>query len=454
MMYPRDWQEETPGLTLRSPGGSPTGVRVSRVRQATQAALLALLMVAVAAPARAVTCASSPFLVTSIGDGGDAAPNDGTCGDAVGACTLRAAIEEMNAGACSATINFNISGCGGVCTLTPATPLPVAAQPVTIDGYTQPGASANTLTNGSDAALLIEIDGTGVAAGNSGLSITGGSSAVRGLVINRFASLAGSPPVNGFGISLTGAGGNAITGNFLGTDPTGALARPNERGIGVLSGNNVVGGPSPDARNVVSGNGNAIQINGVAAVSNVVQNNYVGVGSDGNTALGNTGFAGINIGGGATNNTVGGTTAAAANVIAASTQYNIRIRGSATQHNVIEGNYIGTNAAGTSLGGGGVIVENSASNNRIGGQAAGAGNTIAYNSTAGVALLNGTGNAILSNSIFANASVGIDIGNDGVGPANDACDPDSGPNLTQNFPVITFVSMLYRESPCSSGTPA
>ncbi|MBI5504547.1 MAG: hypothetical protein HY899_07080, partial [Deltaproteobacteria bacterium] len=384
-------------------------------------------------------CGPKIFIVTSTADSSDASIGDAACADASENCTLRAAIEEANVDSCADTINFNIPDCGGVCTLAPATPLPAVTQPVTIDGYTQPGASANTLANGSDAALLIEIDGTGVAAGNGGLSITGGSSTVRGMVINRFASLAGNPPVNGYGINLSGGGGNAITGNFLGTDPTGALARPNERGIGVLSGNNIVGGPTPDARNVVSGNLTGIQINSVTAVSNVVQNNYVGVGPDGNTALGNTGFAGVNIGGGATNNTVGGTTAAAANVIAANSPTNVRIRGSATQNNVIEGNYIGTNAAGTSLGGGGVVVENSASNNRIGGQAIGAGNTIAYNTTAGVTLVNGTGNAILSNSIFAN-TFGIDIGNNGVGPADDACDPDSGPNLTQNFPVVTSVS--------------
>ena len=66
------------------------------------------------------------------------------------------------------------------------------------------------------------------------------------MVINRF----------GFdAISLEGNGGNVVEGNFIGTDPTGTLARPNgSGGIRVFSSGNRIGGLTAAARNVISGN--------------------------------------------------------------------------------------------------------------------------------------------------------------------------------------------------------
>jgi hypothetical protein len=76
------------------------------------------------------------------------------------------------------------------------------------------------------------------------------------------------------------------------------------------------------------------------------------------------------------------------------------------------------------------------------------GNTIAFNATPGVLVASGTGNAILSNQIFANLTgnevtfgQGIDLGitNANVGngvTANDQGDADTGPNNLRNFPVL------------------
>ena len=110
-------------------------------------------------------------------------------------------------------------------------------------------------------------------------------------------------------------------------------------------------------------------------------------------------------------------------------------------NNVIQGNFIGTDLSGTNpLGnsGHGLYLANATAGNLIGGTGTGLGNLIVFNSANGIALAGsaGPGNAILGNSIFTNASLGIDLGNNGV-TLNDPGDTDTGPNNYQNFPVLT-----------------
>src|SRR5215211_4525142 len=119
----------------------------------------ALIMVAI--PAWATT-----FTVNSTADTGDATP-DGICDSDPAAgvvCTLREAIQEANAPMNPGpdTINFAIpdTDCSaGVCTINSSSELPLITDPVIIDGYSQPGASANTLAVGNDAVLKIELNG-------------------------------------------------------------------------------------------------------------------------------------------------------------------------------------------------------------------------------------------------------------------------------------------------------
>jgi hypothetical protein len=168
-----------------------------------------------------------------------------------GSGSLRQAILDanghVNAGGPD-TISFAIAG-AGVHTISPVTGLPTIIDPVVIDGYTQSGASPNTLGVGDNAVILIELDGSGATSGASGLVITTGSSTGRGLVINRF-------DTGGFGssgITLQTGGGNTITGNFIGTDHAGAVVQPNPIGLYIIdSPNNVVGGTTPGARNLLS----------------------------------------------------------------------------------------------------------------------------------------------------------------------------------------------------------
>ena len=188
------------------------------------------------------------------------------------------------------------------------------------------------------------------------------------------------------GIYVTGslANSNVISGNYLGTDATGRLAVPNWWGIYLSAPGTIVGGTQPGRGNLVSGNNPyGIFLDGTDSVDTVIQGNWVGVQSDGTSALGN-GWQGIEIYGGASRTVIGGT-------------------------------------------------------------ALGAGNRIAFAQTsAGVRVRDGcTNNSIRGNSIFGNVGLGIDLSVGWMTP-NDPMDPDVGANMRQNFPVITSATGRFR----------
>ena len=343
--------------------------------------LVAVVGLLAAGPAQAET-----FTVTSREDFSDVDPGDGVCDtiavDLLNPCTLRGAIQEANTLAGMDTIHFKIPG-GGVRTIEPNSQLPVVTQRITIDGYTQPGATENALAQGNNAVLRIELDGSSAPGAflPDGLLISASDSVVRGLVINRFA---------GEGVQLSGSN-NRVEGNFIGTDSSGLGTNvgpddPGNRLSGVIiaqgTSGNTVGGTTPGKRNIISANSGAgVRIS--ASSSNKVQGNSIGRAKDGGL-LGN-GRSGVEISG-ADDNLVGGTSSGTANSIVG-------------------------NGGGFS-GGNGVTVS-------------GAGST---------------GNSILRNSISDNEDLGIDLGSAGFGDGvttNDPKDPDTGANALQNFPVLT-----------------
>jgi len=431
-----------------------------------------------------VSAQAVTFTVNSTGDGGDSNTGDGICDDGTGSCTLRAAIEQANASVAVAdVIHFDIGG-GGVQTITPSSRLPFITDALTIDGTTQPGFGGTP---------IIELDGSSVAGAQAfGLTLLAGGSTVRALVINRFIGNG-----TGRGISTGQNGGNVIEDNYIGTDVTGTGDQGNTFGVvissipnntvrnNLISGNEVSaitldaaaatgnliqdnligpdvngtialsngGGTSEDNSravhlnngasnntmqdNVISGNfGHGIFVNGGSG--NLIEGNFIGTDETGTSALGNS-LNGVAISG--SNNTVGGTTAAARNILSGNgVGITISGGGVASAGNLIQGNYIGTDVTGNVALGNldGVRITNNAPNNTVGGTTAGAGNLISGNTQFGVRIQGGaaTGNALLSNSIFANTSLGIDLGADGV-TTNDAGDGDTGPNNRQNFPVLT-----------------
>jgi titin len=323
--------------------------------------------------------------------------------------SLRQAILDSN-GATDAganTIDFAIPSTdpncddAGVCTIAPGSALPVITQPVTVDGYSQSGASQ--ATNSSAASLKIVLNGASAGTAD-GLTITAGTSTVQGLVINGF---------NGNGIVLETLGSNTIAGNYIGTDVTGSSAVKNARAGVFVDGvaNDTIGGTAASARNVISGNmlqGVLLQFAG--ATGNVVEGNYVGTNASGTSALANTNN-GVEVSG-AHNNTVGGTTAGSGNVISGNTGFGVELIGAS---NVVQGNLIGTNAAGTGAVPNSVdgLLIFTAAGNLVGGTASGAGNVISGNTQNGVHIKepNSKNNVVQGNLIGTRADGLIALGN-------------------------------------------
>ena len=300
------------------------------------------------------------FVVNTTGDEDDINPGDGTAEDINGNTSLRSAIQEANAiPGTKDIIHFDIQGTGPH-TIQPLSTLPEITDQVVINGYTQPGALPASAT--SDAVLMIELDGSNAGEGVIGLKISGGSSTVKGLIINRF---------QGDGIELSINGGNLIEGNLIGTDVTGTVNQGNlGTGINIVSGDsNLIGSSTPSQRNILSGNRYGISIFGGA--DNMIIGNYIGTNISGTARLGNT-YYGIYVQ--ALNTRIGGTTSGEGNVISGNSyisgfnRLGAGILISGADGVIIQGNFIGTDATGTvSIGNDNGIALYSGENILIGG---------------------------------------------------------------------------------------
>ena len=239
----------------------------------------------------------------------------------------------------------------GVWTIAVQSSLPaITTTPAIIDGYTQPGAKSNDLAQGDDAILKIALDGGGGAKGQLvGLTIAASGSRASGLDLENF---------GGSGVQITALGSVQISGDFIGTDPTGEIPAPNATGVAVDNSFNTIGGQFVADRNVISGNtgvaeGDGIEIPSqgtnplnVLVTQTQVQNNYIGIDAAGIKAIAN-GQSGISDFG--TGNIYGGTATGLGNVISGNAFGGIKASGGL----IFEGNYVGTNAAGTAALGNG-----------------------------------------------------------------------------------------------------
>ena len=433
-----------------------------------------------------------------------------TNGNDSGAGSLRQAILDANSSPGLDTIAFNLPDSNR--TIRPFFNLPAITSPVLIDGTTQPGFAGvpivevrgidpnpggfniqapstirSLVINDFDFnGIFIGIAGSGsrvegcyigtdvtgtlaIPNGGAGIAISSSNNIIGGTTAATRNVISGN---NGAGIAMTqpcctgtnpNSANNVIQGNYIGTNAQGTAAIPNLSYGVTISGQpdtfatgNVIGGTVPGAGNVISGNKReGVSLGSFNTTGNFVQGNFIGTDATGSYAVSN-GDDGVQIDV-ARNNVIGGSDPNARNVISAN-----GFNGSGTgggngisitnaSGNIVQGNAIGTNAAGTAplanlLNG----VAVSGTNNIIGGIAAGEGNVIAFNGLDGIVCADpaAAGHTFRGNSIFSNGSImpgdntriGIDLGTSGV-TANDAGDGDSGANTLQNFPVINLVNI-------------
>ncbi len=256
--------------------------------------------------------------------------------------------------------------------------------------------AANAIGNLTDGVLIDN---------NSTLNIIGGNNAnVRNIISG-----------NNYGVTIDGANGNRVSGNYIGTDATGNIAIPNASlisdGVGVLiidSADTIVGGSTVGERNLISGNDFGIVITDFSD-DNVVIGNYIGTNAAGDTAIPNATIFGNGAGvliEESDNNTIGGKTASARNLISGN-DYGVVIVADAT-FNHVEGNYIGINAAGDAAlpnAASGVFIEELAHDNVIGGTSAASRNIISGNGDEGVTITGGAyDNIVQFNYIGTNPS--------------------------------------------------
>jgi hypothetical protein len=313
----------------------------------------------------------------------------------------------------------------GVATITPQTSLPAITNAVLIDGYTQAGSSGNTNTFGSADNAVLKVELNGAAAGNAnGLVVFAPNSTVRGLVINSFA---------GYGLYVGGAasGNDWVYGNFIGVDPTGMANEGNQSGIVVDTTNNVTIGSKADGhdaleRNLISGNGGnsgaGIFVNNSQSVT--IQGNYVGTDATGSGQFNfvHNGDFNIKAYSDSNLNIIG-------NVVSGGAYFGILLSYNTSQA-VIQGNRIGTNAAGTQAlgpppsGAAGIWVDGGCNNVLIGGvdtntpgaALTGAGNLVSGNDD-GIKVMNSNGITVQGNYVGTDLTgkYAIPNSNNGVG---------------------------------------
>ena len=290
------------------------------------------------------------------------------------------------------TVVFNIlitdpGFANNVFTIKPTYMLVAPGAGTTIDGSTQTNFTGDTNPSGPEIVL----DGSQVSDEElslfaPGLYLREANCTVKNLVINNF---------NQQGVLIVGASatGNVVTGCYLGTDATGTSAVPNFfPGVEIAEGasGNTIGGTTTAARNIISGNAFiGLSIHDSGTNNNIVQGNYIGTNALGTSAVPNA-YQGVEIFGGAQNNTIGGIISGARNIISGNTFDGVSLLEGGTNGNLVQGNYIGLNAAGSAAlpnNAAGVVIAAGAQSNTIGsGTSAGGRNVISGNIYQGIVL--------------------------------------------------------------------
>jgi titin len=268
------------------------------------------------------------------------------------------------------------------------------------------GNNIGTTLNGSG---MLENDAEGIFIVNTANNTIGPDNVISGNIGN--------------GICIEDSDDNTVIGNYIGVSASGTAPLGNfSSGVFISEGsiNNLIGGDSAAERNVISGNmGHGILLADAGTANNTISGNYIGLGANGSTVMGNE-DNGIYITPGVQDNIIGGTTSGQRNVISGNKENGIRITGLGITGNLILGNYIGLGADGVSDRGNninGIVITAGAQENTIGGDTPGTRNIISGNGDNGIAIADpGTmNNHVLGNYIGTDAGGSVAIGNDHAG---------------------------------------
>lgn len=296
---------------------------------------------------------------------------------------------------------------------------------------------------GGTAAQANAIAGVVIYSGAHGNTV-GGTAAGAGNVISGNTN-------HGVFIGDAGSNNNLVQGNKIGLNAAGDAAIPNNVAIEITAGaqSNTIGGTTSGAGNTISGNtfdGISINdFNDVSAVgtrNNVVQGNLIGVNNAamhvGDAAIPNHGGGGVDIFAGAQSNTIGGTASGAGNLISGNQSPGIAIGGTGTNNNLVQGNVVGLNAAGTGKihNGDGIALCCGAQLNTIGGTTTAARNIISGNQYSGISIgSNETNNNLVQGNYIGLDATGSTVqGNtfDGIAIYGDGPAPSPTPGPAPN----------------------
>lgn len=269
------------------------------------------------------------------------------------------------------------------------------------------------------------LSGVAIWAGASGNTVGGNSAGLRNVISGN--------TQNGIWIQGAGTTANVVKGNFVGTRADGLVGLGNGfAGVSLQGGaaNNIIGGTTAGARNIISGNqNNGIYLSDAATTGNQILGNYIGTNTGGTAVIGQ-GFFGVLFTQGASGNFVGNGTASGRNVISGNDYSGVCMQDANTQNNTVQGNYLGTNLDGTtalSNGLHGVLLQNGTHDNQIGGnRLAGQGNLMSGNLNHGLVLTTAAhDNTVQGNLIGPDAGGTYSLGHQPWGGIDVADDADN-----------------------------
>ncbi|GAB5407297.1 MAG: hypothetical protein Aurels2KO_55280 [Aureliella sp.] len=289
--------------------------------------------------------------------------------------------------------------------------------------------SGNWLGLGSDASI--------VANGHSGIWINNGSTGnvIGGLTDAHRNTISGNLYE---GISIA-ADNNQVLGNYIGTSPDGLAPAGNERHnirISTEASENVIGGPNAQSRNIIADAGlDGIFLDG-SPLTHIV-GNWLGIGADGETLLGNT-RDGIAVHGGTVLLSIGGSRTGEGNVIAANGRHGIGALW--MWDSFVRGNSIGVTSSGAIASNSEAAIRiDSSYNNFIGDGTEDGANSITSVGSPAVSIVGDSQNVYVNRNDFITDALPVDLREDGP-TQNDPGDFDFGPNRMQNYRPVLAVS--------------